>query len=61
MTVSHLGHSVLPILDRDRAAQGEAVPDAAEELDLVLLELHPGAAAVAEPAAGQGARRRRRS
>ena len=31
------------------------VPHAAEELDLVLLELHPGAAAVAEPAAGQGA------
>ena len=54
MTVSHFGHSVLPILDRDRAAQGAAVPDAAGELDLVLLERHPRAAAVAEPAAGQG-------
>ena len=31
-----------------------AVADAAEQLDLVLLELHPRAAAVAEPAAGEG-------
>ena len=57
ITVSHLGHSVLPTRDRDRAAHGQAVPHAAEELDLVLLELHPGAAAVAEPAPGElGAR-----
>ena len=46
--------------DRDRAAEGQAVPDAAEDLDLVLLERHPGAPAVAEPAAGQLARRSRR-
>ena len=32
------------------------MPDAAGELDLVLLELHPGAAAVTGPAAGQGVR-----
>ena len=40
-------------LDRDRSALGLAVPDAADQGDLVLLELHPGAAAVAEPAPGQ--------
>src|SRR6185437_2444118 len=40
-------------LDRDRAAERDAVPDAGEHGDLVLLELHPGAAAVAEPAPGQ--------
>ena len=39
--------------DRHRAAHGPAVPDAAGQLHLVLLELHPGAAAVAEPAPGQ--------
>src|SRR5581483_5692168 len=43
---------------RDRAALGQAVPHAAEEGDLVLLELHPGAAAVAEPAAGERVRDR---
>jgi hypothetical protein len=53
MTVDHLGHSVLPDPHRDRAALRDAVPDAAEELDLVPLERHPRAAAVAEPAAGQ--------
>ena len=54
-------HDLLPLgplgvahLDRDRSAHGLAVPDAAEDRDLVLLELHPGAAAVAEPAPGQG-------
>ena len=31
MTVSHLGHSVLPTSDGDRAAQGHPVPHAAEE------------------------------
>ena len=53
-------HHLLPLgplgvadLDRDRAALGLAVADAADDRDLVLLELHPGAAAVAEPAAGQ--------
>ena len=40
--------------DRDGAAQRDAVPDAAGQLDLVLLELHPGAAAVTGPAARQG-------
>ena len=53
ITVSHLGHSELPTRIGDRAAQRHAVPDAADDLDLVLLERHPGAAAVAEPAAGQ--------
>ena len=54
-------HDLLPLgplgvadLDGDRAALGLAVADAADQRDLVLLELHPGAAAVAEPAAGQG-------
>ena len=49
-------HDLLPLgplgvadHDRDRGAEGEAVPHPAEEGDLVLLELHPGAAAVAEP------------
>jgi len=40
--------------DGDRAAEGPAVPDAAGQLDLVLLELHPRAAAVAGPPPGQG-------
>ena len=53
MTVDHFGHSVLPTWIGDRAALGAAVPDAAGEGDLVLLEGHPGAAAVAEPAAGE--------
>ncbi len=39
--------------DRDRAALGQPVADAAEEGDLVLLELHAGTAAIAEPAPGQ--------
>ena len=39
--------------DRDRAAHGQPVPHAAGELDLVLLELHPGTAAVAEAAAAR--------
>ena len=54
------GHHGLPLrplgvadLDRDRAAERDAVADAGEHGDLVLLELHPGTAAVAEAAAGQ--------
>ena len=39
--------------DRDRAAERAAVPDAAGDLDLVPLERHPRAAAVAGPPAGQ--------
>ena len=39
--------------DGERAALGHAVADPAEELDLVALERHPGAAAVAEPAPGE--------
>ena len=39
ITFSHFGHSVLPIRIATGRAQGPAVPDAAEELDLVLLEL----------------------
>ena len=53
-------HDLLPLrplavadAQRDRAALGLAVADAADDLELVLLELHPGAAAVAEPAPGQ--------
>ena len=49
-------HDLLPLRplgvadpDRDRATLGEAVPDAAEQLDVVALERHPRAAAVAEP------------
>jgi len=34
--------------ERDRAAHRKAVPNATREVQLVLLELHPGAAAVAE-------------
>src|SRR5581483_3364112 len=41
---------------RDRTALAQAVPHSAEEGDLILLELHPGAAAVAEPAAGERVR-----
>ena len=50
-------HLPLPLavadLDGHRRAEGAAVADAAEEGELVLLEPHAGAAAVAEPAAGQ--------
>ena len=53
MTVSHFGHSVLPIWIAIGPPMRAAVPDAADERDLVLLERHPGAAAVAEPAAGE--------
>ena len=48
------GHHRLPFRplgvadgDGNRAAEGHPVPDAARQLDLVLLELHPGASAVA--------------
>ena len=54
------GHDLLPFgpfgvadLDGDRAALGQAVADAAQDGDHVLFEFHPGAAAVAEPPAGQ--------
>lgn len=40
----------------DRGAHGEAVPDTAEEGDLVLLELHPRTAAVTEPSPGERVR-----
>ena len=54
ITVVHFGHSLLPM----RTAMGEpsvsAVAQATEELDLVLLELHPRTAAVAEAPPGQG-------
>ena len=56
MTVSPLRPLAVGDPDRDRAAQRDAVPDPADDLDLVLLERHPRAAAVAEPAAGQLAR-----
>ncbi|SCG08123.1 hypothetical protein GA0115255_123515 [Streptomyces sp. Ncost-T6T-2b] len=53
-------HDLLPLgplgvadHDGDRGAHGEPVAYAAEEGDLVLLELHPRAAAVAEPSPGQ--------
>ena len=46
-----VAHSLLRIDDRDRRAERAAVPDAAEELELVLLEAHARTAAVAEPAA----------
>ena len=39
--------------DRDRSAKRAAVPDAAGDLDLVLLELHPRTPAVTGPAACQ--------
>ena len=49
-------HDLLPLRplgvadpDGDRAALGEPVPHAAEQLDVVALEGHPRAAAVAEP------------
>ena len=53
ITCSHLGHSVLPTITATGLPMRESVPDAAEEGDLVVLELHPRAAAVAEPAPGQ--------
>ena len=53
-------HPLLPVrvvavgdLERDRAAERPAVADAAGDLDLVALDLHPAAAAVAELAAGE--------
>ena len=53
-------HSLLPVrvvavghLERDRAAEGPSVPDAARNLDLVALDLHPAAPAVAELASGE--------
>jgi hypothetical protein len=55
-----LGHSVLADRIATGPALGAPVPDAADEADLVLLELHPGAAAVPQAAPGQGAHGRRR-
>ena len=53
-------HPLLPVgvvavddLQRDRAAERASVPDPAGHLDLVALDLHPAAAAVAELAARQ--------
>jgi hypothetical protein len=53
-------HHLLPLWplgvadpDGDRAAQRATVPDAADDVDLVRLELHPGTPAVAEPTPGQ--------
>ena len=39
--------------DRDRRAEREAVPDPAEDLDVVALEAHPRPAAEPQPAPGQ--------
>jgi hypothetical protein len=54
------GHHRLPFrpfrvadLDGDRTAEREAVTDSGEHRDLVLLELHPGAATVAQSASGE--------
>ena len=56
MTVVHLGHSELPTRTATGPPIDDPVPHAAGELDLVLLELHPGAAAVAEPTPAEIAR-----
>ena len=53
ITVSHFGHSVLPISIATGPPSVIAVPHPGEHRDLVLLELHPRAAAVAQPAAGE--------
>ena len=53
ITVCHLGHSVLPTRIATGLPSVQAVPQPADDLDLVLFERHPRAAAVAEPAAGQ--------
>ena len=53
ITVSHFGHSVLPIRMATGPPSVAPVPDAAEQLDLVPLERHPGAAAVAGAPAGE--------
>ena len=50
---THFGHSVLRIRMLTGRAEGAAVAHAGEELDVVALEAHAGAAPVAEPAAGQ--------
>ena len=54
------GHDLLPLrplrvadLHCERATQRNAVPDPAEQCDLVLFELHPSAAAVTEAPTGQ--------
>ena len=49
--VDPLGPLGVADLDGDRTALGRAEPQAAEDADLVLLELHAGSAPVAEPAA----------
>ena len=53
MTCSHFGHSVLPTMIATGEPMRQPVPHAAEEGDLVALELHPGTAAVAEAPPGQ--------
>ncbi len=59
MTCFPLGPLGVADHDRDGAAHGQAVPHAAEEGHLVLLELHPGAATVAEPPPRQRVRHHR--
>ncbi len=49
----HFGHSVLWITSETGDPSVSAVPDAAEELDVVALEPHPRAAPEAEAAPGQ--------
>ena len=53
MTSTHLGHSVLPISIATGPPCVSPWRTPAEQADLVLLELHPRTAAVAEPAAGE--------
>ena len=53
ITFSHLGHSVLPISIATGPPRVSPCRTPPTMRDLVLLELHPGAAAVAEPAPGQ--------
>ena len=48
ITSTHLGHSVLPMRSAIGAAEAVAVADAAGDGQLVLFELHAGAAPVAE-------------
>ena len=54
ITWSHLGHSVLPISTATGPPCVSPCRTPPTNRDLVLLELHPGAASVAEPAPRQG-------
>ena len=53
MTVSHFGHLAVADPDRDRSALGQSVAHPAEDLHVVLLELHPGTTPMPEPPAPQ--------